>query len=301
MQVELRDLDLLAESIRAQGGMSQSVALEAEALMPGFLSEDRPVEYFTKHPSRTLLSVALEEIDENKKSALEKVLNAIIAFLRRIFGMITKFLSGVDYNAERERAQRAAKIAENQEKMESFGDEVMKRLPKPHLAVLATIHHEKEFLPTFFENVKLDRSINTPEGSRWVDERENEKADKLAQTASQLHLMIIKWGEESESIQRLPLSKMLTEGISIDGAEHGAYFKDFLSARDERQRFEGMLKAAEQLSVRGPDVEEKVKSIQKIAHALGNQYVIELKVVQSYMRLNKEIIAVNDKIHEGAD
>lgn len=82
--VQLRDLELLQENIRNTGGMCQSIALEAEALMPGFLHDERPMEYFTKHPSRTMLQTALEEIEEKKNNILQKVKDFVVSMYQKV-------------------------------------------------------------------------------------------------------------------------------------------------------------------------------------------------------------------------
>lgn len=68
-QVIMRDLALLSDRIRAEGGMSLSIAQESLAVLPGFVDDDvRPMGYFTKHPSQTQLSEALEAIEETKRA-----------------------------------------------------------------------------------------------------------------------------------------------------------------------------------------------------------------------------------------
>lgn len=89
--VQMRDLNLLQQNIKEQGGMCQSIALEAHALLPGFISDERPVEFFTKHPSRTQLSAALEDINSGKKNIVLRMIEAIVAFIKRIAKKIKDF------------------------------------------------------------------------------------------------------------------------------------------------------------------------------------------------------------------
>ena len=96
LSVQLRDLDLLYQNIQTQGSMCQSIALEAQAIIPDFINDERPIGFFTKNPSRTLLSAALEEIEEEKKSTLVKIWDAFIAFLKKVYQFITKIVTGVD-------------------------------------------------------------------------------------------------------------------------------------------------------------------------------------------------------------
>lgn len=91
--VQLRDLDIIEQGIKAQGGMNQTAALEVHALIPAFLNEDRTVQYFTKHPSKTLLVVALEEIGEEKKGIVRRMIDALINFFNKLVTKIKSFFS----------------------------------------------------------------------------------------------------------------------------------------------------------------------------------------------------------------
>ena len=68
LEVQLRDLELLQQNIKEQGGMCQGIALEAHAILPDFINDERPIGFFTKYPSRTQLTAALEDIDAGKKN-----------------------------------------------------------------------------------------------------------------------------------------------------------------------------------------------------------------------------------------
>lgn len=90
-EIKLRDLALLQDMIRDEGGMSKRIALEAHAIMPEFLSDDRPIEFFTKTPSRTQLSAALEDIGNEKKSLVKRMIDTIVAFIKKIVKRIKDF------------------------------------------------------------------------------------------------------------------------------------------------------------------------------------------------------------------
>lgn len=91
LAVQMRDLNLLQQNIKEQGGMCQSIALEAHALLPDFINDERPVEFFTKHPSRTQLTAALEDIDAGKKNVVLRMIDAIVGFIKRILKKIKDF------------------------------------------------------------------------------------------------------------------------------------------------------------------------------------------------------------------
>lgn len=89
--IKLRDLDLLRQRISEDGGMSKSIALEAHAIMPDFLHDDRPAEFFTKMPSKTLLSAALEDIGVEQNNGVKKLLEMIGAFVKQLVERIQSF------------------------------------------------------------------------------------------------------------------------------------------------------------------------------------------------------------------
>jgi hypothetical protein len=89
--IRLRDLDLLRSRIHEDGGMSKSIALEAHAIMPDFLHDDRPAEFFTKMPSKTLLAAALEDIGLEQQSNVQKLLEMISSFIKQFIERINAF------------------------------------------------------------------------------------------------------------------------------------------------------------------------------------------------------------------
>lgn len=94
-QVAMRDLDLFTNSITNAGGMSLSIAQESIALMPGFVNEERPLTFFTKHPSKTQLNAALEAVEERGANMLKVVKEKIAAFIEAIKKRITGFIERV--------------------------------------------------------------------------------------------------------------------------------------------------------------------------------------------------------------
>lgn len=115
-QVAMRDLVLLSDRIHAEGGMSLSIAQESLVVLPGFVNDDvRPMGYFTKHPSQTQLSEALEAIEETKKSAFSKVVDKVIAFINAVIerakGALDKIKSLIKKETARETANTLRLLA----------------------------------------------------------------------------------------------------------------------------------------------------------------------------------------------
>lgn len=119
--IALRDLSLLEDSIREQGGMTRQLALEAHAIMPEFLHDDRPVEYFTKMPSKTLLSAALEDIGGEKKSLLKRMVEKIREFIAKLIKRIKDYfiVDPEKVKAEREFAKQYAKTGPGEDQLKT--------------------------------------------------------------------------------------------------------------------------------------------------------------------------------------
>ncbi len=73
--------------------MSQSIALENHALLPNLITDEQPAGCFTKYPSKTLYSVAMEEADTKEKGVLQKFKEFIIDMFRRIANWLKSFIS----------------------------------------------------------------------------------------------------------------------------------------------------------------------------------------------------------------
>lgn len=111
-QAAMRDLQLFTDSITNAGGMTLAIAQESITIMPGFVNEDRPLAFFTKHPSKTQLNAALEAVEENRKGFLTKMIEKIKAFFaamrQKIADFVDRFMGG----------DRKAKIAELEKQLE---------------------------------------------------------------------------------------------------------------------------------------------------------------------------------------
>ena len=80
LESRLDDLTYLAEDIRKSHGMSQSFALEAQRLLPGFNSAT-PLGFYTKTPTATQLKVSWEEISNGVKALMAALAAAVLALI----------------------------------------------------------------------------------------------------------------------------------------------------------------------------------------------------------------------------
>lgn len=123
--IQLRDLHFLRENIRTTGGMTQSIAMEAHALMPEFINEERPVAFFTKLPSKTLLAAALEDIGKEEKGTVQRMIEMITNFIKQVVTRIKAFFE-----------------SRQDEALTAFSEKTQE--PKPQLIAWSKVGHDGE-------------------------------------------------------------------------------------------------------------------------------------------------------------
>lgn len=82
----ISDIESIRASVRSEGGVSQSLALECERLMPGFLNDDYPVKAFSKIPTRTNLSYTVEAFDIKSAAIIGGIIAIILGIAKLMFG-----------------------------------------------------------------------------------------------------------------------------------------------------------------------------------------------------------------------
>lgn len=114
-ETALEDLKYLIEDIKRNHGMSQSFAIEAERISPGFINEKTPVGYYSASPSATRYKVSLEglfaKVWEFVKAALQKIRDT---FMKVVYWVLQiKNGSGKESDEElKAKAQREAELEE---------------------------------------------------------------------------------------------------------------------------------------------------------------------------------------------
>lgn len=299
LEIQLRDLDLLKENIKASGGMCQTIATEAQALIPDFINDERPLDFFTKHPSKTMLAAALEEIDGEKKNILAKMWDVLINFLTRVYQHIVKFFTGIDLKGDAELAEKARKISINKQSVD-FVEEVIKHIPKKHMAVICAIEEDDNFMKQYRENIDIDRKIEIPHSyfTAGMLDKVEAVARELEPKIDQLNMAITHAAAKDDEDCERPLRKALIGGYSINGSEHAEYIKSFANSADKKHRYEHLIDIAEKAKRLFAPAEE-VATMRKIAGVLSKQFVLELNVVQTYLKLNKALVDANEKIYAG--
>lgn len=114
-----KDLDYLQQDIVRADGMNKTFAMEAERIMPGFLNDKRPLVFYTEFPSKTNFKAALEAIEEERKSILKRIWEAIVAFMKKA----SEWLDTLVTNLGKLRG-KADKAAEVFDRASSFASEL---------------------------------------------------------------------------------------------------------------------------------------------------------------------------------
>lgn len=92
--IALADVIYAQQSLVSAKGISQSIALECQVALPGLVSDVRPMGSFTKQVTQINYKAALEEAEEQKSTAVQKVVAFIKSIAERIMAFIKKLFSG---------------------------------------------------------------------------------------------------------------------------------------------------------------------------------------------------------------
>jgi hypothetical protein len=82
----LSDIESVRASVRSEGGVSQSMALECERLMPGFLTDDYPIQTFSKIATRTNYTYTAEAFDVKSAAIIGAIIAIILGIAKLMFG-----------------------------------------------------------------------------------------------------------------------------------------------------------------------------------------------------------------------
>lgn len=88
-------LSYLRDDLIASRGMTQSIAAEAIAIIPNF-GRKKPVTFYSKHPSNTGWTAALEEIDENMASDVIGQLKMLVNRIDNMTGSVAGKTSALE-------------------------------------------------------------------------------------------------------------------------------------------------------------------------------------------------------------
>lgn len=81
---KLRALDYAQNNLETIGGINQTLALEAYDVAPGIITDAVPVQFYTTEVTKTRYSFALEAIAVERRSVIDKVIEAVKAFFVKL-------------------------------------------------------------------------------------------------------------------------------------------------------------------------------------------------------------------------
>lgn len=84
LAISLRSLELFKERVVGEQGMSQSIALESIDVVPTLITEELPVGFYTKYPSKTLFREALEAAGDEEQSIFKKFIDFLVQMYKRV-------------------------------------------------------------------------------------------------------------------------------------------------------------------------------------------------------------------------
>jgi hypothetical protein len=242
-----------------------------------------------------------EQPEEKKKTILEKLWDFIIVLLKAILNALVKFLTGKDLVAEAKYAKQADDIVKNKAKHNiDFANDVVAQLSPTTLAIICAIEENKNFIKNYNHNIEDDKKIavSTERLNSITLERFYAVAEGMEQRLIEMGNAVSEATAKGQEACAAVLRKTLEAGLSINGSENAAYLKSFEQAVGREKKYETLTKAAESFK-RHYAPEETVALMRKIATILSKQFATEAKVVDSYIKLNRAVIIINNKIYTG--
>lgn len=284
------------------------IALEVRALEDLFSKETVAYHNTAQLLGKPWYGLALESNQEdeqkdqaNKGKVIQRILETIVNFIKRILSSIVKFFTGYDSVKEEARRKRANEIWERRKEVD-FVKTVMERLPGEVKVVICAIEENSSFSETFDRNIKLDRTITITKHSydHGALVKNRLLAERLEEGINTLQEYLRAAAEENAYDRDAHLLRSLRSGISINGSENGDYLKAFATTKDVKKKYEDLLEVVEKFQKTGVE-HEVIEGVQKVASVLSKQFSMEVKVFTTYTKLNQTIISVNEQVYGKSD
>lgn len=237
--------------------------------------------------------------NERRKPLLEKMLNFIVKMLKKIYDAFVKFYKFINASQEQKNAKEAEEILKKKEnKNIDFVNDIIKQLSSTQLSVISAIEENDNFVTMYTKNIDNDQKIVAPHSSRDMHnfEKNIPLVEDMDQNIAVLNELISEASAKEAEERDRAFRKTLSSGFSINGSENNAYLKSFTKNDESEKKFEKLLKVVEELKESGAS-EDQVISLRKVAITLSQQFTLEAKVVSTYLKLNKSVIEVNNKIY----
>lgn len=245
--IALRDIQLFSQEVKARGGISMNMAMEALDYLPGLITKDHPKEFYTPHASRTSLSHALEEEEVQTKSLIGRAVDVV----RKFFGRIVAWIKGkFDKLFNRDKLEEAKKREEELKKsLEESNAKIAEAAEKYDQLQRSAAQDNDNYLKELAEIKGVEAKLRSS-----LSESELQNAG-LRQTNTALSADLAKAQQEArvaveQAKSALAQAKQAEEQLVRTGA-------DVAQAKAKTQQAEQALQAAEQ---RAKQAEERANN-----------------------------------------
>lgn len=234
--IALRDIQLFSQEVKARGGISMNMAMEALDYLPGLITKDHPKEFYTPHASRTSLSHALEEEEVQTKSLIGRAVEVV----RKFFGRIVAWIKGkFDKLFNRDKLDEAKKREEELKKsLEESNAKIAEAAEKYDQLQRSAAQDNDNYLKELAEIKGVEAKLRSSLG-----ESELQNAG-LRQTNTTLSADLAKAQQEARvAVERAKAAVQQAKQAEEQLARTGA---DAAQAKARTQQAEQALQAAEQ-------------------------------------------------------
>lgn len=280
------------------------LGLEAQALEDFFAKTS--AEYYKPAaiPGKAWYAFALESSDQDeqkdqakKSSIMQRLLDSIIGFIKRILSAIETFFAKFTGSQEKANNDKAEEIRKRRKTID-FANSVIEKLSATVKVTICAIEENNSFTQTLNNNIKADRVVTIPKD--WSDALELNRNRQLTvdieEGIDKLQEALREAEAKDDTARDAGLLKALKGGLSINGSENGDYLKVFATAQETKKKYEQLLEAATKFQNSGAP-NDAVSLMQKIGGVLSKQFSMEAKVFMAYTKLNAAVIEVNDTIY----
>lgn len=190
LEERIVDLIELINLTNTRQGMSKDIALEAERILPGFIKGN--IEYYTDAPSKTQLSVSLEEMSNTVKTFLVALVAAALALIYKLvkwlIGGSSSSSSGGSYSNSSSGVNATA-TPQDFNKAKAAMESKIDALDKQE-KVVETISHEAVLFDDFLkgEPVKVYPDLDFKKYLKDDDTLDESKRDEISWLKIPLHI-----------------------------------------------------------------------------------------------------------------
>lgn len=302
--IRLRDIQLFGQEVKAAGGISMNMALEALDYLPTLVTAEHPKEFYTQHVSRTSLSYALEQEEVQSKNFVQRAVETVRKFFARIVDWFkAKFNKLFNKDAldaakarEKELQERLdesnAKVQEMAEKYDQLkrassqdNDNYLKELANIK-GVEAKLRSDLEAKAAEAKQAKTD-AANAEESAKQAAARAEQLEANNAQLSVSIENLKAQLRDVREQMRNLDATKSREIAEALDRLERlQRQAESSRSARLDLQEKSDELRVTVNriiVKVFGEKLEARKSQLQEAYNEFARARIIALPVVSKYM------------------